>query len=164
MKQKIIFSSFLLVAVFLAGFYIFYRPSPKISLQNTKLVPEEIKSIEIGGTLVRVDLALTTETQELGLGDRNALQDNSGMLFVFDTLGNYPFWMKDMKFPIDIVWLIPGDTELEAKVIYIKKNAEPASYPEAFGPDQDAKYVLEVPAGFSEKNNLKIGDIVLFTD
>jgi uncharacterized membrane protein (UPF0127 family) len=51
-------------------------------------------------------------------------------------------------------------------VIYIKKDAAPESYPESFGPGQngsDAKYVLEIASGFSDKNNLKIGDSVRFT-
>ena len=65
--------------------------------------------------------------------------------------------MKGMNFPIDIVWI----TE-DMKVIYIKKDAWPESYPETFGPDINAKYILEINAGFSDKNNLKEGDRVLF--
>jgi uncharacterized membrane protein (UPF0127 family) len=52
------------------------------------------------------------------------------------------------------------------KVDYIKKNALPQLYPETYGPgvnDMDAKYVLEVVSGFSDKNNIKVGDSVKFT-
>ena len=75
--------------------------------------------------------------------------------------------MKDMNFPIDMIWLAPsvgGDDD--AKVVYIAKDATPASYPSTFGPganDQDALYVIEVPSGFADANNLKVGDSVLFT-
>jgi uncharacterized membrane protein (UPF0127 family) len=65
--------------------------------------------------------------------------------------------MKNMNFPIDIIWI--GE---DLRVVYIKKDAKPESYPEAFTPNQDAKYVLEVFSSFSEKNNLKVGDRVEF--
>ena len=85
------------------------------------------------------------------------LKENEGMLFVFNHADKYSFWMKDMNFPIDIVWI--GE---DMHVVYIKKNALPTSYPETFTPNQDAKYVLEVISSFSEKNNLKVGDKVEF--
>ena len=69
--------------------------------------------------------------------------------------------MKDMNFSIDMIWISEN-----MKVVYIKKNARPESYPESYGPegnDKPAKYILEINSGFSEKNNLKIGDSVLFT-
>ena len=75
------------------------------------------------------------------------------MLFIFEKPGKYYFWMKDMNFPIDMIWI--GE---DMRVIYIKKNAQPESFPKTYGPDIDSKYVLEVVAGFSEKNNLKEGD------
>ena len=62
-----------------------------------------------------------------------------------------------MNFPIDIIWI--GE---DMKVVYIKKNAQPISYPESYSPTIDAKYVLEVVANFSDKNNLKEGDSVEF--
>jgi uncharacterized membrane protein (UPF0127 family) len=80
------------------------------------------------------------------------------MLFVFDRPDTYSFWMKDMNFPIDIIWL-----SSDMKVVYTKKNARPELYPEIYIPKEKAKYVLEVVAGFSDKNNLQEGDSVLFT-
>jgi uncharacterized membrane protein (UPF0127 family) len=79
------------------------------------------------------------------------------MLFVFDKPSIYPFWMKDMNFPIDMIWIGEND-----EVVYIEKNAQPDSYPETFVSSQNAKYVLEVISSFSEKNNLKVGDRVEF--
>ncbi len=122
---------------------------------------DNIKYVKIAGQEVRVDLALTTEEHNKGLSGRSGLKENEGMLFVFDKPDKYSFWMKDMKFLIDMIWL-----NEDLKVIYIKSNALPISYPTSYGPDVSegfAKYVLEVSAGFADKNNLKVGDGVLFT-
>lgn len=118
---------------------------------------DNIKSVKIAGLMLNVELASVPETQEKGLSGRNELRENKGMLFIFPKSAQYYFWMKDMNFSIDIIWIAEDMT-----VIYIKKNARPESYPETFGPDQNSKYVLEVVAGFSEKNNLKEGDRVEF--
>jgi uncharacterized protein len=118
---------------------------------------ECVHFVKIAGQNVKVELALTPKEQEKGLSGRENLADDAGMLFVFKNPGKYSFWMKDMNFPIDIIWLNEN-----FKVIYIKKNAEPSSYPDSFGSGVDSKYVLEVNSGFSEKNNLKEGDLVKF--
>jgi len=170
------FTSLAILLAFLAvGFFLISHAS-----KNTAPIshaPADIKYVEIGGQSVKVDLALTPEAQAQGLSGRASLGENEGMLFVFGTPGNYLFWMKDMNFPIDMVWLAPsaGGDEENAKIIYIEKNATPESYPATYGPastssslggpgenDQNAKYVLEVPAGFADKNNLKVGDSVHF--
>lgn len=126
---------------------------------------KNVEQIRIAGQNIEVDLALTKEDQRIGLGERNELKENEGMLFVFPRPGRYPFWMKDMKFAIDIIWMAEN-----RRVIYIKKDARPESFlpagqagPETYGPSGEAKYVLEVVAGFSDKNNLKIGDKAEFT-
>ena len=80
------------------------------------------------------------------------------MLFEFAEPDFYGFWMKDMNYPIDIIWLSD-----DFRVVFIKENASPASYPETFMPSAPARYVLETAAGFSEKNNLKIGDKASFS-
>lgn len=117
-----------------------------------------IKGVRIAGQDVKVELAHSETERERGLSGRQTLSGNEGMLFVFDQPGKYSFWMKDMNFPIDIIWM---DEDL--KIVYIKKDAKPELYPEQYQSDDNAKYVLEVVSGFSEKNNLKIGDSALFT-
>jgi hypothetical protein len=119
---------------------------------------ENIKYVKIAGQDIKVDLALTSAEQEQGLSGRLNLNDNEGMLFIFPRSGNYPFWMKDMNFPIDMIWI--GEN---LQVVYIKKDARPELYPETYGPERDAKYVLEVVSGFSDKNSLKEGERVEFT-
>ena len=117
----------------------------------------KIQYVKIAGVTLKVELALTSGTQEKGLSGKNNLEENEGMLFIFNHTDKYPFWMKDMNFPIDIIWI--GE---DLRVVYIKKNALPESYPETFTPSQNARYVLEVFSSFSEKNNLKEGDKVEF--
>jgi uncharacterized membrane protein (UPF0127 family) len=118
--------------------------------------------IEIANHLINLEIADTNTKRELGLSGHKPLADDQGMLFVFNNIGKYPFWMKDMLFPIDIIWLEPSNIEGVLNVVYIEKNAQPNSYPATFGGQIDAQYVLEVNAGFSDKNNLKIGDQVKF--
>ena|SRR3989344_4308216 len=123
-----------------------------------------LQYVKIAEQKIQVELAITAVEQAQGLSGRQVLNDNEGMLFVFDSAGKHSFWMKDMNFPIDIIWFTPseGGAGNSMKVVYIKKYAEPESFPEMYSPDVDAKYVLEVVAGFSEKNNLKAGDQVIF--
>lgn len=132
--------------------------------QKNSININNIKYIKIAGKILKVELALTPEEREQGLSGRDKLNEDEGMLFVFDHVDKYSFWMKDMNFPIDIIWI-----SSDLKVVYIKKNATPESYlpagkagPETFIPTKEAKYVLEVFSLFSEKNNLKEGDKIEF--
>lgn len=158
--------SFLIVLVFLVvGFFLLNRSSqnsPAVNTEQANIVPEAgntvsegVRYIIIAGQSIKVDLALTPAEQNQGLSGRSALLEDEGMLFVFDTPGKYSFWMKDMNFPIDMIWI--GE---DKKIIYVKKDARPELYPETYGPDTDASYVLEVVSGFADKHNLQIGDSV----
>src|SRR3989344_4851805 len=143
MKTLKVVSSFIFLVLFFGLIFIYGKPHS----------PSDIKYVKIAGQSVKVDLALTPLEQEQGLSGRTELGPNEGMLFVFDTPGKYSFWMKDMLFPIDMIWLAP-----DSRVVYVKKDARPESYPESFTPNEEAKYVLEVSSGFSERYNLQIVD------
>jgi len=75
------------------------------------------------------------------------------MLFIFPKSDKQSFWMPDMRFAIDIIWL-----DEYMKVVHIKESATPESYPEKFTTSVPAKYVLEVPAGFSKEKGIVVGD------
>lgn len=109
----------------------------------------------LGGEAFVFEVADTDALRIKGLSGRNALHKGKGMLFVFPEDGRYGFWMKDMRFPIDIVWL-----DRSHRIIEVKKGASPSSYPEVFLPVLPARYVIEIQAGFFEKYQLKIGDIL----
>ena len=148
------YGSFVVVILFL-GVIVFFLTNQNIFLQKT--TGNDIKFVQIAGQIIKVDLALTPLEQERGLSGRESLKNDEGMLFIFPKPSINYFWMKDMNFPIDIIWI-----DFNFRVIYIQKDALPSSYPNSFGPGVDNSYVLEVSDGFSEKNNLKIGDSVEF--
>ncbi|KKU49768.1 MAG: hypothetical protein UX71_C0006G0021 [Parcubacteria group bacterium GW2011_GWA1_47_10] len=130
-----------------------------VTLPGGNLTPESIRYVKVAGQRIRVDLAISPEAQTKGLAGRTGLSEGEGMLFIFDVPGKHLFWMKEMNFPIDIIWITEN-----MQVVHVEKNAAPESYPETFGPDAYIKYVLEVPAGYSDKNNLKVGDRILLSD
>jgi uncharacterized membrane protein (UPF0127 family) len=110
-------------------------------------------TVALDGTEVHVDLATTPAAQEKGLGGRTSLAPGSGMLFIFPQDGRYAFWMKDMSFPIDIIWM--DDT---GKVIYVVPDLSPQTYPHSYGPIALSRFVLEVPAGFAASHRVQVGD------
>ncbi len=122
-----------------------------------KDVAETIQTVNIGGQNLSVIIADTAEERTQGLSGHPGLKDNEGMLFVFDEPGEYYFWMRGMNFAIDMIWISE-----DGRVVYIKKDARPEDHLSTFGPDVNAKYVLEVNSGFSDKYNLKVGDMVSF--
>lgn len=114
-------------------------------------------SLAINGSKILVDIADTPEKRTLGLSGRLSLAQDEGMFFILDSPGRFSFWMKDMNFPIDIIWI-----DAEFKVADITKNAIPESFPNTFEPRAPILYVLETVAGWADKNGIKIGDTVLF--
>lgn len=123
--------------------------------ENKKI--EIPKTLKIGGVTLNIEVADTNIKRELGLSGREGLQENEGLLFIFDKEGSYGFWMKDMSFAIDIAWL-----DKNKKIIYIKSDVSLATYPEVFSPTAPALYVLEVNSRFFENHQIKIGDLAEF--
>ena len=120
-----------------------------------KVANTEIPQISFGSTTIDLLLAKTEGEREKGLGGLAALHPNQGMLFVFETPDLYPFWMKDMRFAIDIIWL-----DEKCTVVHLEKNVEPDTsplQPKIYSPRKLSVYVLEVNAGFSDKHNITVG-------
>lgn len=105
--------------------------------------------------LRKLEIANDAAARTKGLSGRSCIPNDTGLLFVFDTPGIYPFWMKDMKFAIDIVWL-----DIDKKVVHIEKNVEPSTYPRTFSSTEPAVYVLEVKAGEPMRTGMMIGDVL----
>ncbi|MEI7777072.1 MAG: DUF192 domain-containing protein [bacterium] len=148
----------------LGALYLSFYKVQAPTVSDIKVVSDslEIKrhaEISIGqgtsSTTIMVDVADTEALQERGLGGRTTMTENQAMFFVFSIPEPYGFWMKDMFIPIDIIWL-----DKNLKVIYIKENVSPSTYPESFAPKTPALYVLEVASGFSSRHNVKIGDTI----
>lgn len=118
---------------------------------------KQIKEVIVGGKTFFVELAKTETEQNRGLSLHVPLLDNQGMLFVFQKPDLYGFWMKDMLFSLDIIWI---DSNL--RIIHIEKSILPDTYPKTFYPESKSLYVLEISAGQSDILNIKIGDAVKF--
>jgi hypothetical protein len=109
-----------------------------------------------GEVPVTVELARTPAQQSLGLMYRKELGASAGMLFMFDTTVEHPFWMKNTVLPLDMIYL--GE---DKKIVGIVKDAVPfTTTSRTVG--VPSRYVLEVNAGFSEKHGVKTGDEATF--
>lgn len=107
---------------------------------------------------LEAEVAVAGEDKARGLSGRKCLDSGRAMLFVYDEEATYCFWMKDMKFPIDIVWL-DGDK----KVVKIEAEASPKSYPATYCNEEPARYVLEVNAGHAAEFGWQIGTELNFS-
>ncbi len=105
-----------------------------------------------GGVPLKIELATTDETRQLGLGGRVSIPSDYGMLFVFPKSEKYGFWMKDTLVPLDMFWLDEG-----GKVVYIAQNVATSSYPAVFYPTAPGLYVLETVAGFAGAHGIATG-------
>lgn len=111
--------------------------------------------IHIRDVAVRVEVADTDDERIQGLSGRDGLGESDGMLFVFPESGYHTMWMKDMKFPIDIIWI--GE---DMKIISIDKSVTPETYPRLYRPARPAKYVLETNINFSDTFSFREGNEV----
>ncbi len=111
--------------------------------------------IKVGDTSLKVDLADTYKERNLGLSGRKDLKEGEGMLFTFEEEGVYGFWMKDMNFAIDIIWI-----DRDGRVFGIEKDVKPETFPTIFTPLGKIKYVLEVPSLFSDTAGIEVGEIL----
>lgn len=147
-RQKIISSIVFLFAIMFFCWYFFSRV---YSLQGNK-----IKKITIGNFQVYAEIVEDQKKNELGLGGREKLCKYCGMLFVFNEKGRQNFWMKDMNFPIDILW-IDGK-----EIVHMERNVSPRDQKHIYFSEKPSDKVLELPAGTCDKENIKNGDSIEF--
>ena len=105
-----------------------------------------------------VELAQTAVERERGLMFREKLDNDKGMLFVFQQPEKYGFWMKNMLIPLDIIWIDEDKT-----IVYIEKDVQPCKMNNSancnvYYPNKEALYILEINSGLSEENNLSVGE------
>ena len=113
-------------------------------------------TVIIGNTEIKVELADTQSARIKGLSGREALGNNEGMLFVFPEKSVQKFWMKEMKFPIDIIWI---DGERIAGIVY---GAEPETGDQLtiYSSPEPVDKVLEVNAGTASAKGIRVGDVI----
>ena len=117
-------------------------------------------NVTVNGLILSADISASNEQRTKGLSVKDALAENEAMLFVFDNEDEHTFWMKDMKFPIDIIWINDNKT-----VVHIEHNLQPCGYGllcPTYKPGQDSLYVLETVGGFAEKHDVVQGTRVQF--
>ena len=142
--------------------YAYSNNSMKEFLANANVTDSEyLKGYAIVDNYkILVDIALTDKQVQDGLAIKNSLNENEGMLFFLGEPRKASFWMKNMKFPIDIIWL-----DENFSIVHVEKELQPCEsvfYCKSYKPNSEALYVLETIAGFTKNHNMQIGDNVDF--
>ncbi len=114
--------------------------------------------LQLGSGLFHTKVAINNADRAKGLSGVTKLDSNQGLLMAFPSESKWGIWMKDMRVPIDIIWL-----DKNKKVIYIVKRALPESSTSIiFSPKSPAKYVVELPAGTVEASSIKVNNYAIF--
>jgi len=141
MKKLIVITAILAIGIFSLWYYTRHPLQTTVTVRNTTFI---------------VDVAVTAKEKELGLGNRDSLAADHGMLFVYDHKEIFPFWMKNMRFPIDIIWID------DQTIVDISRNVPVSDKPvrdlPIYHPSMPIDKVLELPAGTSDRVGIIIGD------
>ena len=145
-KQELIFID-LIFSIFLVGVFIFSNQQNK----NPKVC--------FGENCFIVEIVLTEKEKAKGLMFRKVLDENKGMLFVYDKEGVYDFWMKNTLISLDIIWI-----NSEKEVVHIEHEAQPCDKEcKSLTPSsENAQFVLEINGGVTEKLNITLENEVKF--
>lgn len=122
---------------------------------------EQGKIILPDGSTIPVEVADSTAEQRQGLMDRDYMEPESGMLFVFSTPGTYTFWMKNTQVDLDFIWLSSG-TVIDLRTHVPAGDGLPSDQVARIQPQQPADAVLEVPAGFVDRHAIQVGDQLVY--
>lgn len=123
-----------------------------VSSSSSETIP-----LTIGGSVFIAEVARTPSELSRGLGLRPSLATDRAMLFVFPASEYQGIWMKDMRFPIDILWL--DDT---GEVADAREEVAPETFPKIFVPSRKSRFVIELSSGTVKKTGVKVGEIVKF--
>jgi hypothetical protein len=120
---------------------------------------EFVKIFLPNGVCITAELAVTDEERQLGLMYREKIASDQGMLFVFEEEGRHSFWMKNMKFSLDLIWL-----NREKRIVHIELRVPPCKDTPCptYSSEIPAMYVLELKAGSADENKLKLYDRLEF--
>jgi len=151
-----------LLSVALALFACAKAPMPAPPVTETTATTTAANAPRVtfpDGFVVTCEVAANDELRAQGLMFRSFLRPGTGMLFFFPEEGEYPFWMKNTRIPLDIIWIDSG-----RRIGFISHDTPPCeiencpSYP----PHANAKYVLEIAGGVAKQHGLKVGDVLRF--
>jgi len=156
MKQILIF---LFTTVSLLTAFFVLQPVIYSFYNNRKAVQGITqKTLKVGNSTFKVEVADDHISRSQGLSGRDKLEENHGMLFIFDVPRYHTFWMKGMRFPLDFIWIRGNE------VVGVTENVQSPASPlpqQIIRPPQVVDKVLEVNAGIVEKHNISDGDRVI---
>ncbi|HSW88793.1 MAG TPA: DUF192 domain-containing protein [Candidatus Saccharimonadales bacterium] len=133
-----------------SGFFALFPNSPlNVKTEGTATIKNHT---------FKLFVAKTTQEQHQGLSDRDSLPEDTGMLFIFNTPDYYQFWMRHMKFPLDIIYI--NNNKIVTVLENVKNPAYSIENPPILRPNAPADNVLEINAGLSKKYDIKIGDTI----
>lgn len=151
MSLNKIIIGFIVILLFFSGIIVY----------QINKTPQLKSKVTIDNHTFAVEIATTSAQQQKGLSGRDALPQNQGMLFIFKNPDRYPFWMHQMKFPLDMIYINNNKIVTIFQNVPVPKDPNDPNIP-VYAPDSSADKVLEINAGLSKKYDFKKGDIVTF--
>ncbi len=151
--QRLLLSFVLLIGLF--SFSCGEKPT-RMEDFNTRVVTFP------NGTKVRADVLIHPQDMARGMMFRDSLAADRGMLFLHSEVGSHPYWMYQVKIPLDIIWLDANHRIVEMSLDTPPCKAPAASQCPNFGGLQKSQFVLEVGGGIARKEGLKLGDVLEF--
>lgn len=141
----------------LAGIWFFGRQEPAgEQIEHEQPQVQTQSTVTLNGYELGIEIVRTSEDQARGLSGRGSLRENTGMFFVYEEPLIPSFWMKDMNFPIDIIWV--GN---DKRIVDISENIAPETFPQLFRPRAPVQYVLEVNAGWAKTHTVSVGNEIV---
>lgn len=170
-SKNLIAGGALLLGVIVAVVFIMVdKPSSRQTKKKKPLVQQEVaeprfrndgvlKFVKNNNTLrtIHIEIADNDIERTQGLMYRKSMPDSCGMLFIFETMQSLSFWMKNTYIPLDIIYL-----DNEYRIVSIAPYTQPLSE-EAIPSGSEARYVVEVVAGFCDRHRIALGDKIEFT-
>lgn len=141
------------IIILLTIYIIFFRTTEPEWIKEGEVTFLKKESLEII-TKIDVEVAVTPQERMQGLMYRSKMDENKGMLFIFEREELQSFWMKNTKISLDIIFI-----DSNGIINTIHRNTEPYSE-ESLRSKQPSRFVVEVNGGFCEKNHIKEGDLI----
>ena len=142
----------MIVAIIMLGTY-YYADTQGLTVGQLFNLSNPV--VRIGGIAIDVEVADTRTERIQGLSGRGSIEPIQGLLFIFDESDYHGVWMKDMNFPIDLIWI-----NEDFEVIAITEGVLPESYPNIYEPPTPVLYLIETARYFSESFGIRVGDTV----
>lgn len=148
------------VVIIVAAFFIYnnFIKNDNPEMQYYKFTKEGELTISdsLGNNKVKIDIEIADDdySRQLGLMNRKDMEENQGMIFIFNEERMQSFWMLNTLFSLDMIFINKNN-----QIVTIRKNTTPLSQ-QSYPSTKPALFVLEVVGGFSDNHNIKEGDVV----